>query len=160
MKLSSFTKPKTQIDRLNRYTTLPGVLDVLSRKKLTLLNPSTWDDENDRYFLEEYRKRKNLVSIFALCFTTKAERYHHWKVFADGSSGVCIEFDWQKFRECLDDCCRDKIGFRYDLAIYKTIKTLEAKPPKDDDLPFLKRVAFLDEWDCFDKLDREVGPLG
>jgi hypothetical protein len=34
-----------------------------------------------------------LKTVLALCFTQATEHYHHWHVFAGGSSGVCIGFD-------------------------------------------------------------------
>jgi hypothetical protein len=43
---------------LNRFTTLPFVIDLLARKQLTLLNPGFWEDYNDRVTMELYRKKK------------------------------------------------------------------------------------------------------
>src|SRR6185437_17104819 len=77
---------------LRRYTQLPALLYMLSEKKLTLLDPNSWDDKNDSYFLEQYKLKRKLKTVLALCFSMAQETYHHWSVFADGSAGVCIQF--------------------------------------------------------------------
>jgi hypothetical protein len=87
---------KTELKKLNRFTTLPVLLDLLKRKRLVLLNPATWEDKNDSEILKEYKRRKNLPNLFALCFSYGDETIHHWKTFADGISGCCIEFDAPK----------------------------------------------------------------
>ena len=33
--------------KLNRFTTLPVLLDLLKRKRLVLLDPAVWEDKND-----------------------------------------------------------------------------------------------------------------
>ncbi|MBA3053805.1 MAG: hypothetical protein FP826_02460 [Sphingomonadales bacterium] len=43
--------------------------------------------------MELYQKEKEIGSILALCCTMATEAYHHWKVFAPGIEGVCIEID-------------------------------------------------------------------
>ena len=43
---------------LRRYTDLPAVFYLLRQRKLTLLDPASWNDKNDSYFLELYRERK------------------------------------------------------------------------------------------------------
>jgi hypothetical protein len=76
---------------LRRYTQLAPLIHLLHRQSVTLLSPSKWDDKNDAYFLEVYRRKQALGSVLALCFAECAETYHHWYVFA-GTSGVCLEF--------------------------------------------------------------------
>lgn len=46
----------SEIIKLNRFTTVPFLIDLLRRKKLALLNPSFWKDVNDREITEVYRK--------------------------------------------------------------------------------------------------------
>jgi len=87
---------KSELKKLSRYTTLPVLLDLLKRKKIVLLDPATWEDKNDSEILKEYKKRKKCTNLFALCFSGGDETIHHWKTFADGISGCCIEFDAQK----------------------------------------------------------------
>lgn len=124
---------------LRRYTDLPSVFYMLAKRRLTLLNPASWDDRNDSHFLEQYRKRRGLKSVLALCFAQKSETYHHWRVFTSGSSGVCIQFDKAGLLEALphDLKCRS--------VNYVKVKALSTDPPLVDDLPFLKRYPFRDE---------------
>ncbi len=88
---------------LSRYTDFPNLLYLLINSKLTLLDPSTWEDKNDTYFLLKYKEAKKLQTLLALCFTTKAETFHHWKVFAGHSGGICIRFNKEELLNCLKD---------------------------------------------------------
>jgi len=36
---------------LRRYTNIPALLYLLRERKITLLDPASWDDKNDFYFL-------------------------------------------------------------------------------------------------------------
>ncbi len=91
-------KPPSKAAILNRYTTLPILLDILHKKHIMLLSPETWEDRNDAYYLERYRLKSKFRSVLAICFSLHRETFHHWRVFSNGSSGVCIEFD--KDRHC------------------------------------------------------------
>jgi len=128
-------------NRLLRYTNLPVLIDILSKQELTLLNPISWDDRNDSYYLEVYKTKKNLKTLLALCFSTKSETYHHWSVFSEGSSGVCIQFNKEKLLISLE---LDNI-IKSDYVIYKMIRDLESRQPLLEELPFLKRYAYKDE---------------
>ncbi|CDT85981.1 conserved hypothetical protein [Vibrio coralliirubri] len=123
---------------LRRYTELPFVIDYLQTKQLVLLDPSTWDDKNDSYFIKQYAKEKNALSTAALCLTECHETYHHWSIFSNGTSGVCIEFNKEKFNNNIVGIENLKAK-RVD---YKAINILKTCPPTVDDLPFLKRYAF------------------
>jgi len=81
---------------LRRYTNLAATVHLLRNRCLTLLNPESWDDRNDAYFLAQYKERTNASSVLALCFAEASETYHHWRVFSSGGDGVCIEFDRPK----------------------------------------------------------------
>lgn len=134
--------------RLNRFTNLPSLLDILARKKLTLLNPETWDDKNDSYVINQYKARKKLKTVLALCFASQSERYHHWKVFADGSSGVCIEFVRIRFMASFEKCCKTVPEFRSGEVDYLTLDGLGKLDDSERNVnrwPFLKRKAFIDE---------------
>lgn len=87
---------------LNRFTTIPFVIDLLTRRQLTLLNPGIWEDYNDRVTMELYRTKKKSKSIYALCLTHGRETINHWNTFANGASGCCIEFNSEKLFKCLD----------------------------------------------------------
>jgi hypothetical protein len=115
---------------------------MLRTKTITLLNPATWDDKNDAYYMAEYKRLKHAVTVLALCLTESDEKYHHWKVFSHGSDGVCIEFDkLQLLRTWKGDPMIKKGGVTYML-----IKEMRARPVIDFEcLPFLKRQPYKDE---------------
>ena len=129
------------INRLYRYTTLPVLLDILTKKGITLVSPADWEDRNDAAYLERYRRMKNLKTVLAVCFTLRPETFHHWKIFANGSSGVCIEFDK---RELLLGLKKAK-GIFFGPVVYKLIKEVQKQPVPIDELPFVKRRPFDDE---------------
>jgi hypothetical protein len=114
---------------------------MLSTRRITLLNPRSWEDRNDSFYIEQYKEKKKLKSVLALCFTTSGERFHHWKVFSDGSSGVCVEFDKERLLEAF----HGKRGFHCRMVEYRKIEDVEAERPKLRDWPFLKRIPFMDE---------------
>jgi hypothetical protein len=126
---------------LRRYTQLAPLLHLLHHKSLTLLSPRTWDDTNDAYYLEIYRRRKNLGSVLALCFAEAPETYHHWHVFAGKSSGVCLQFE----KDVLVDSLGQTPGIKYDFVKYPEIRDLRGAHPTTQELPFVKRYAFQDE---------------
>ncbi len=127
---------------LRRYTDITSLIDVLIHKRLVLLDPQTWDDKNDSYFMSVYKNRKLLKSLSALCFTTAAETYHHWRVFSGTSSGVCIVF----LNESLSQGLIGKEGIRSGLVDYPTLMHLKnSSPPSLEMLPFTKRYPFRDE---------------
>ena len=74
---------------LRRYTTLPFLLDILNKKCLTLLDPKNWEDKDDSYYIELYKKSLGLKSILVLCFTESVERYHHWKIYSGSLKIPC-----------------------------------------------------------------------
>ena len=125
---------------LRRYTSLASALDILQTKTLTLLQPASWDDEVDRSLMAAYQRRKKLRSVLALCFAAKAETYHHWRVFTDGSSGACISFERDRLVRAVA-----KQGVTVKSITYKTIPQDRVKPVTTDGLPFTKRAAFRDE---------------
>lgn len=123
---------------LRRYTELPYLIDYLQTKELVLLNPATWDDRNDSYYIDQFARANGYQSAYALCLADAYETYHHWRVFSHGGSGVCIEFD----RDKLLSAVRAIPGLRAEEVKYKTIDALRLCPPARDELPFLKRHAF------------------
>ena len=127
---------------LRRYTELPSLIYLLTEKKLTLLDPQSWDDRNDSHYLTLYRRKLNLKSVLALCFTTDDETYHHWSVFARGSGGVRIEFKRNEFVAALKAHPDIRVG----KVKYLKLDERRRKPaPKVKELPFLKRYAFRHE---------------
>ena len=85
--------------------------------------------------------KKQLKTLLALCFTDAPETSHHWRVFAPGSTGVCIRFNKSKLLDTVDK----QTGFQHQKVKYKTFEKLEKRPPLTNILPFLKRYAYRDE---------------
>ena len=127
-----------KILKLNRFTTLPILLDLLERKKLTLLNPALWEDKNDSEIILEYKKRKSIKNLFALCFSHSDETIHHWKTFSNGPSGCLIEFDAIKLISHIE-----KIpGIKQGKVEYKRITEIQNNKISVDKMPFTKRWPY------------------
>lgn len=133
-------KKTDQVTKLNRFTSLPVLLDLLQRKKLTLLDPKLWDDKNDTEIILEYKKRKKIKSLFAVCLSCGDETVHHWKTFSNGTSGCVIEFDCNRLFAILD-----KIpNLRHQKVVYKKLSEIEDKNTNIDvnEIPFTKRWPY------------------
>lgn len=48
---------------IRRYTSIAAVIDILKRQELPLLNPESWDDRNDRYFMQLYKEAKSIGGL-------------------------------------------------------------------------------------------------
>jgi len=121
-----------------RYTDLPSLIQILTKKEITLLDPASWDDKNDSFFLATYKQRKNLKSVLALCFTNASETYHHWRVFSSGSSGVCVHFNGPELKSGLTTVQ----GVQFEEVTYLKVDELRKKRPTVNQLPFIKRIPF------------------
>ncbi|MFA5489331.1 MAG: DUF2971 domain-containing protein [Candidimonas sp.] len=126
---------------LRRYTELPYVIDYLCTEEIALLNPASWDDRNDSFYMEEYARRSGAGSVYALCLAECTETYHHWRVFSHGSGGACIQFKRDAFLKAIS-AVKD---LRSGTVRYKTIQELRRARPLLEELPFLKRSAFSNE---------------
>ena len=133
--------PEQRATFLNRYTSLPVLLDILVKKRITLISPDCWEDKNDNFFVEAYRKRLNLRTVLGVCFSSHRETFHHWKVFAPGMSGVCIEFS----RRRIEEKVAATAGFRSGDVSYHLINGFDPARHCVEDLPFLKRKPYMDE---------------
>jgi hypothetical protein len=127
--------------QLRRYTTLPYILDILLNNRLTLRDPASWEDKNDSYFLETFKKKRGLESVLALCFAEAPETYQHWKIYSGNTSGVCIEF----YKDKLLSHFNPKDGFVRRPVKYKIFDKLRDQSPTIADLPFIKRYAYRGE---------------
>lgn len=114
---------------------------MLQRRRLKFLDPQSWDDKNDSYFMSLYRKSKNLTCLLALCFSATNETYHHWKVFASGNGGVRVSFDKTRLIRLVNQY----EGFRCGEVHYKKLIEIREEAPKARDLPFLKRDPYRHE---------------
>lgn len=65
---------------LRRYTDLTSLMYLLHKRKITLLDPASWDDKNDSHYLTLYKEKRKLRSVLALCFSRRT---------SDTISGVC-----------------------------------------------------------------------
>ncbi|WP_429106294.1 DUF2971 domain-containing protein [Aeromonas allosaccharophila] len=124
-----------------RYTDLPALINILTNKELTLLDPSSWDDKNDSFFLSTYKEKNKLKSVLALCFTRESETYHHWRVFSSGASGVCIHFNADE----LEHIFSNMKGVKFKEVSYLKVDELRNTPPKITELPFIKRTPYKHE---------------
>ena len=132
---------KSPLSLLRRYTDLTATIDLLSRKRLVLLDPTFWDDRNDSYFIEKYKQQIGAKSVFALCMSQSNETYHHWRVFCGHSNGVCIQF----LKKELLGHIGAAGGIRSGRVNYMTLGEIERKQPAPPEWPFIKRKAFHDE---------------
>ncbi|WP_208248235.1 hypothetical protein WGT02_08975 [Rhizobium sp. T1470] len=124
---------------LRRYTELAAAIHVLQTKSLTIRDPKNWDDGNDKITLDEYKTRRELKSVLAMCFAECAETYHHWKVFAPGMSGVCIEFKKAPLVSAFDLL----EGVQHRKVVYRKISLgTKLNPWSVQELPFLKRWPY------------------
>jgi hypothetical protein len=127
---------------VRRYTSVPAVIDILRRKELPLLDPQSWDDRNDRYFMSLYKEAKSLNGLYGLCAAICSETYHHWRVFTSAAEGACIEIK----RSALENQLKKIGGVRYGEIKYLKLEQAEKLGPNDiDKLPFIKRWGFSPE---------------
>lgn len=133
----------TESESIRRYTSISAAIDVLSRRKLAILNPENWDDRNDRYYMALYKEAKRKSGgLYGLCAAQCSETYHHWRVFTNGAEGACIEI----YREKLEMALGVTAGVRFGPVKYLTLDEVDQLSKGDvANLPFVKRAAFIDE---------------
>lgn len=133
-------------NKLNRFTTLPYLLEMLDRKRLVFSNPKHWEDKNDSEVLEIYKNKKYAqnanAKLFTLCFLEDDETIHHWKAYAEGILGCCIEFDKEQMLEFLSK--RRKSGINFGSVVYKRLKDLGHGTADEyvHMIPFIKRWPY------------------
>lgn len=126
---------------LKRYTNLASTVHILKTGNLTLLNPEKWEDRGDAHFMSEYKRKTGAKSVLALCFSLATETFHHWKIFAPGTDGVCLEFDKAR----LDQALINIPNVKSNIVQYLEIRKWREASPSIHDLPFLKRLPYEDE---------------
>lgn len=126
---------------LRRYMDLPSLFYLLAKRRLTLVDPRSWDDANDSHYMELYRRAGNFASVLAACFTQASEKYHHWRVFAGTPAGVCVTFK----RSALLNAVRDVRELRAGAVSYLKLSEMRERNRTIAELPFLKRLPFQDE---------------
>ena len=126
---------------LRLYTNLASIIHLLATRKITFLDPSKWDDENDIFSMNEYQKRKNAKSVLALCFAASSETYQHWRTFSHGPDGVCIEFS----KECLLEAFNGDDCIKHRSVKYIRIRDPDRQEITVEDLPYCKRWPYRGE---------------
>ena len=140
-------RKRVKPDLLHRYTNLAATIYLLRERKLTLLDPASWDDKNDVSFMEGYKRCVGAETVLALCFAhrqTTAEAYHHWRVFANGSNGVCIQFDKSGLTSLFNDANVVHGPVKY-MSLDGLSKEVKEKRIKPGELPFIKGSRYKDE---------------
>jgi hypothetical protein len=99
------------------------------------------DDKNDSLFMRLYKDHQELKSLLAICFSQETETYHHWSVFAHGSSGVCISFKEQE----LLDIFKQYDDIRVGEVSYVPLNSFDIDDRRVNDLPFMKRAPYAPE---------------
>lgn len=123
---------------LRRFTDLTALMYLLHKRKITLLDPASWEDKNDSHYLTLYREKRKFKSVLALCFTQTDERYHYWSVFSPGASGICVKFN----RAALCAAVDKHADVQMEPVTYLMLQEIRKKKLKVAQLPFLKRHAF------------------
>ena len=127
-------------ESLRRFTNVLALLDIIKKRRLTLLNPTRWYDRNDALGLEMYSKLKGVGSVYAMCFAIGREQAHHWQLFSGTDHGVCIRFDRDELAAHLDGLNSPVL---HRPIQYRNLKQIASQTPIDlDTLPFLKRDTF------------------
>ncbi len=132
------TQAQSSDGKFRRFTNLAAAIHILQTRQLTLLPPDSWDDRNDRHFMEVYRKKKKLKTLTAICLSQAPETYHHWRVFAPNADGVCLVMNPVKLLKAVEG----HEGVRHRAVHYEEIVRLPELKPAVDDLPFIKRYPY------------------
>jgi len=114
---------------------------MLRQKSITLLDPSTWDDSNDTFYLSEYKRRKGFKSVLAVCLADVDESYHYWKVFSGHASGVCVRLRQGLLLKALNNVPGITVG----AMDYRPMTMARRRILSVDEFPFVKRSAYADE---------------
>lgn len=128
--------------KLNRFTSVPFVFDLVNRKVLTLVNPELWEDYNDRATMQVYKEKVGAKSIYALCLTHRHETIHHWNAFANGPSGCKIEF---RYNQLIAELEQNKGVLHGETKYMKVNELTQNTNFPIAQLPFVKRLPFKPE---------------
>ncbi|MFC6644671.1 hypothetical protein ACFQBQ_03505 [Granulicella cerasi] len=93
--------------------------------------------------MELYKDRRKLTSLLAICCSMQSETYHHWRVFSQGSAGVCISFKRTNLVNALRE--QSKTVRSSEVEYLKLNESRQLDAHGVNSLPFLKRFPFGDE---------------
>ncbi|HEX3664381.1 MAG TPA: hypothetical protein VHU23_04010 [Rhizomicrobium sp.] len=128
--------------KVYRYTSIAYVIDALSRREMTLLNPSSWVDKNDSLYISFYKQYRNVAHVFATCCTLSKETFQHWYIFGVSSAGAFIEYDRATLEACFEELKLQGHSLRFDEVQYLTLENVEKPTVSLESFPFLKRWGF------------------
>jgi hypothetical protein len=104
---------------LYRYVTFDRLLEQLEKKTIAFLNPASWDDPYEKYYIErEYiigGKAHQLPikdKAFCICMSGTLSSDAFWKVYAPKENGVRLRFNTVEFLRFLNSLksCEIYIG--------------------------------------------------
>ena len=130
---------------LHHYTKITFLLHLLSRRKVTLVNPLNWPDKNEVSTFEAYMKKEHVTSIYALSLTSAKETAHHWNSFASGIDGCRISFR----KDSLEKYVRENNSLKLEKIRYINRgglkRALNSEEITSRSYPFIKRDLFRHE---------------
>lgn len=124
--------------KLNRFTHWRELSDLVKTKMLLLRGTTNWEDKNDVEVIKEYEKQKG-KKVFVKCFCATNETIHHWRSYAKGPKGCCIQFDTLKLMKYINDFDDDILP---SLVHYRYISDIKTKQPPLKLYPFTKRKPY------------------
>ena len=125
---------------LSRYMSRKYLGDLLKNRRLTLLNPDSWEDRNDSETIKLYAKRMQYKVIYVACFTSTSETNHHWHLYGR-DDGIRVVFNAEMLIQAAE-----KSGLCTCKAIeYIKIKEFNEKVKNISQLPFIKRRPYRHE---------------
>jgi hypothetical protein len=128
--------------KVYRYSSIAYVIDALTRREITLLNPSSWADKNDSLYINLYKQFRGVANVFASCCTLSKETFQHWYIFGGSSAGAFIEYDRVKLEAHFETLKAEGHKLRYEDVMYLTLEKVEGPLAKLERFPFLKRWGF------------------
>ena len=128
--------------KVYRYSSIAYIIDAIARSQITLVDPASWADKNDSFFIDLYRQYRGVAAVFASCCTLSKETFHHWYVFGGSSAGAFIEYDRARLEACFDTLKTQGHKLRFEKVTYLTLQDVEGPQATLDRLPFLKRWGF------------------
>lgn len=115
-------------------------MDMVRHRRLTLLSPALWYDQNDSFGLDLYGKRQGSGATYALCMAGAPERSHHWQIYAGHSHGLCVQLDRTGLISHLNGLPDRLLHGPVQYMNLTSVRSL--KPIPTETLPFLKRDTF------------------
>ena len=136
MNRSKTSKKNSGMHVFRKNTKLSTLLDILNRRKITLLSPKSWPDKNDSFVMDKYRDANHAAHVYATCFSVDTDSVYHWNAFSGGTEGCQLVIKARKFLDRLSAYQNLKHGEVEYLPV-----NFKKKIPLDR-YPFVKRQQF------------------